>query len=391
MGRPSISFNRAKGGLGRPLPGQDHYSGFITYTGSLPAGYGSDKIKQIFSIEEAEALGISADIAPFKAAHYHISEFFRMQPKGVLWVMFETPPADPGLRDWAEVQELQFFAEGLIRQIGIFDVVPFLASDVTKLQGVVTGLQGENMPTQIIYGADFLGFTDITTLDDLRALEAPNVSACLTESGSGLGPTLTAELTASITAVGNTLGTVALSAVHENIGWKQKFPIDDGTELAVALLANGDNIEDLTSGQLDSINDKGYIIPRKFVGDPATYYTDGPTSVTVADDFAYIENNRTIDKAIRDIHTFVDPKLNSPLYVNPDGTLSEATITVFKDLTEQPLTTMEGNGELSAFEVIINPKQDVLSTSKLEITVVLVPVGVARQIVFNIGFATNLG
>ena len=51
---------------------------------------------------------------------------------------------------------------------------------------------------------------------------------------------------------------------------------------------------------------------------------------------------------------------------------------------------MQRRGEVSSFQTLIDPEQDVLSTSKLAITIKIVPVGVARNIVVNIGFAVNL-
>ena len=51
---------------------------------------------------------------------------------------------------------------------------------------------------------------------------------------------------------------------------------------------------------------------------------------------------------------------------------------------------MEAAGELSAYEVIINASQNVVSTGQLQITVKLVPVGVAREIVINLGFVPKL-
>jgi hypothetical protein len=51
---------------------------------------------------------------------------------------------------------------------------------------------------------------------------------------------------------------------------------------------------------------------------------------------------------------------------------------------------MQNAGELSNFQVIIDPDQDVLSTSELAITVDLQPRGVARTIRVTIGFQANL-
>lgn len=78
------------------------------------------------------------------------------------------------------------------------------------------------------------------------------------------------------------------------------------------------------------------------------------------------------------------------MYVNEDGTLTEDTIASFKNDAERALETMERDGEVSAFGITINPAQNVLSTSRLSITIKVVPVGVARNIVVNVGFAVRI-
>jgi len=57
-----VVFIESNGGLGRSLPGQDYISGLVSYTGTLPSGFSStDRIKQIFSVSQAESLGILDD------------------------------------------------------------------------------------------------------------------------------------------------------------------------------------------------------------------------------------------------------------------------------------------------------------------------------------------
>ena len=51
---------------------------------------------------------------------------------------------------------------------------------------------------------------------------------------------------------------------------------------------------------------------------------------------------------------------------------------------------MEIAGEVSAWKVLIDPTQNVLSTSKLTLTIQNVPVGVARNIEINSGFTTKI-
>jgi hypothetical protein len=166
--------------------------------------------------------------------------------------------------------------------------------------------------------------------------------------------------------------------------------VTDGTEFDVAHFANGAAVALAATALVEAIDDKGYIFLVKEVGFSNTFNSDSYSAVAITNDLATIENNRTIDKATRNLRTLIVPKLGSPLNANPDGTLREDTIKVFKALADTGLASMEADGELSAYEVIINANQNVVSTSKLEITVKLVPVGVAREIIINLGFVPSL-
>lgn len=54
------------------------------------------------------------------------------------------------------------------------------------------------------------------------------------------------------------------------------------------------------------------------------------------------------------------------------------------------LKDMEKAGELSGYSVEIDPEQNVLSTSEVEIVIRQVAVGVMRKVKVKIGFATSL-
>ena len=51
---------------------------------------------------------------------------------------------------------------------------------------------------------------------------------------------------------------------------------------------------------------------------------------------------------------------------------------------------MQRDAEVSAFSVTIDPSQDILSTSTLEISVSIVPIGSADNIEVNVGFAVSI-
>jgi len=393
MGLSKITVNRGKGGLGRPLASNDHISGLIMpYTDAdLPSGFTtSDRIKAVFSIAEAVALGITEGGADTDILWYHVDQFFKKQPKGKLYIHL----VDDTAIDYSEIETLQAFAEGEIRQIGYYDGgTAFATATLNTLQTSCDNLETADTPLSVIYAGNFEGVANIAALDDLRALSNKNVSVVIGEDGNGAGAALRASKSQSITCLGAVLGAVSFSSVHENIGWVDKFEMTDGVEFdepALALTAATVLVKSEAKAALDSLNDKGYIFLRKHVGINGTYLNDSPTAIALTSDYAYIENNRTIDKAVRGVRTFMLPNINSPLYVNNDGTLTEDVIAKFKNDASRALAQMEVDGELSAFEVVINPAQNVLSTSKIELALTLVPVGVAREIVLNIGFAVKL-
>lgn len=391
MGLPKVQFNKGQGGLGRPLPGEDHISGFIMpfTNAALPSGFTtSDRIKRVLSLEQAEALGIiEGGAGDIDILWYHVREYFRIQPQGDLYIFLID---DTGIA-YDEMQELQDFAGGKIRQTGYYDGgTTFAAANTTTLQTTLMALEGQKQPMQVLYAADISGVGDLTTLADLRALSNKNVSVVIGEDGNAKGAALAASATQSITTLGATLGAVSLAQVHENIGWHQEFPLSEGAdlELDVANFANGQEfVKDVSLLVADGLHDKGYIFIIKEIGDTQTYHNGAHVAIALTNDFFSIERNRTIDKAVRGINIALLPQLNSPLFFNPDGTLTEDTIARFKNEADRSLDAMERDSELSSREILIDPTQNSQTTGEIEITVKLQPVGVAEKITVNIGFA----
>ena len=97
-----------------------------------------------------------------------------------------------------------------------------------------------------------------------------------------------------------------------------------------------------------------------------------------------------MDKAIRLIYENTLEKLNSPILLNANGTIREEDIAEYERLVAIGLDQMERDEEVSAWSFSIDPSQDVLSTSTIEATVNIVPVGVARNIVFKVSFKTSI-
>lgn len=388
----SIDFNRNKNGLGAPLLNDDHISGLLFYSTTKPSGFVSLNTQKVFSLEQAEDLGLTKD-GSFPNFWYHVSEFFQKQPKGELYIgIFDEPGATP---DFLEVATMQEFSIGAIRQIGIlFDTeqsdVSNLLVRVNAIQSQIDLLKSNDMPLNAILAPDVYGL-DLTTLPDLRTGTSNNVSVTIGQDGGGFGAELMVDNSISISDLGAKLGAVSFSRVHESISYIEKFPmVTASSEFDDPAFSTGDFVKNTPKSQIQALDNFGYIFLIKEIGYSGTFNNDSYTATAANDDLWTIERNRTIDKAIRRARQLILPKLGSPLYVNPDGTLTLDTIATFKGLADQGLSQMEADGELSASATIINPSQNVVATSKLEISLELVPVGVARSIIVNIGFVPNL-
>jgi hypothetical protein len=386
----NITFNRGQGGLNRPLPGQDHISGIIQYDGSLPAGYSaSDRIKIYFGIRDAEDDGILENDPAWAHLHYHISEFFRLNPRGKLYVMVADEP--PGNYDYSELETLQQFSGREIRQTALLaQGVAFAVSEPPLIQTVLDTLEANHMPMVVVAAWDTNGIPDFATLPSLRAINCPRVAVVVGQDGAARGKDLYASLAQSVSCAGAVLGALSRAAVHENIGWVAPFNMTDGKELAEPAFSNGNLIKDQSIGLLEDLETKGYIFLRRHIAIGGSYLNYSHTATAATSDFATLENNRTMDKAVRGIRTFLLPQLNAPLYVDEEGKLSLETINYFESLTARDLEDMQKSGEVSAYGVYIDPDQEVLSTSKLIVNARVVPVGVAKQIEVNIGFAISI-
>jgi hypothetical protein len=384
-----ITFQKGQGGLSRPLPGEDHISGLVFY-GTKPVAWGANAVRQITSPDNANTLGIVQNSVNYGVMYYQISEFFRINPGATLFVGIFTPPVAPAVYDYMEVKTMQQFALGAIRQAGLFLTTAFDTAQLTLMQAVSDSLDAIHMPLEILMTADFHAVADLTTLTSVRTLTAPKVTPILGQDGAAAGAALAVSTGKSCACLGAALGAVSYAKVHECIGWVRKFNMA-AVELDVPAMANGQLLSALDPNLIDSLNTKGYVFLRKHVGISGSYFNDSHTAVVITSDYAYIESNRTMDKAIRGVRTYVLPQLNGPVKVDPDsGKLDHGTVKYIEDMANQPLVQMTRDGELSGFSAVIDPDQDVLSTSQLVIQIVNVPLGVSRNIIVKIGFGKSV-
>ena len=401
MALNDIIFKKENGGMGRTAANEDVVSGLImSMVGGLTAGNDKwkltnglqvaklsffEQLSDDFGFEETVLKGLTSPALEVAAAKnaviYHVREFFRMSPTGTLYLAVK--PTGEVTAD--EIKSLQCFAEGKIRQVGVFTATLVSIDDY---QAAATELESEHQPLSIIIAPAkaTLTLNGLKVEGQYTEKDRSNVSILV---GADLDPVLAERIGdfAQYGCIGTCLGAVSKAAVHECIAWVGKFPLG----LKVPGFITGEQVRDVSTDNLKLLNNARLIFVRTHVGDSDSYFNDSHTLDTVTSDYAFIENVRTMDKAVRGIRTNLLPHLNAPLYVDAaSGKIALSTVSFLENEASRALEAMEKAGELSGYRAEINPEQNVLATSELEVVIKNVPVGVMRKVTVKIGYTTKL-
>lgn len=398
MALNNVTFQRQNGGVPATLPGEDHYSGLLAFVNSedLPApssdvaGFtATDRIKSVSSIETAEKLGIKSDASKWeiRVLHYHLSEIYRINPAVVLWVGLFDKPEDA--YNFTEIKTMQLFSEGKIRQIGVYCPDKLLAADdLTTIQGIATNLEANDMPLSVVYSPKI---DNIANLTNLSTIGLKNVSVVIGQAGSGIGLSLYEDAANkdknTVGVIGNCIGTISKAAVHQSIGWVGQFP----SGISLPAFGDGTLLRDVDTGVIDTLNTNRYLFLRTFVGLAGSFYNDSHTMDLSTSDYNAIERVRTMDKAVRGIRTYLLPELGSNVYIEPEtGKLTAMSVAHLTNVAGKQLEDMDKVGELSGYVVEIDPNQNVLSISEVEIVIKQVGAGVMRNVKVKIGFTNKI-
>lgn len=187
-------------------------------------------------------------------------------------------------------------------------------------------------------------------------------------------------------AMGTFAGRVASVPVQRNIG-----RVADGP-LAPAVMYLGEKTVDEAGDDIATIYDKGYITPRTYVGRTGYFFSDDRMACDPTDDYAHLANRRTADKAARIAYDTLLDFMVGEIEVNYDGTMQQPVLKDWQAAVESAVDTqMTAAGELSASGgsgciCYIDPSQNVLSTSTVNVTLKVRPYGYARFINVELGF-----
>ena len=403
MGMPKVNIIVRNGGLVTAVGTDDQVCGLILQSPVAPSGLALATPAQIFSVNDAIALGITAafDSTNSTNCNKQISDFYATAGQGKeLWIMIlVNTTLMATLLDITQTSmayALINAANGRIKMLGVSrkpvgsytatytgQLDADVANALPKAQALGDGFAALYKPFRILVdGRDFQG--TLSSLTNLRASAYNRVAVVL-----GADTVSTKE-----SMVGRALGRFAAGPVQRNIG-----RVKDGDIGISAAYFNGTtlltDIKDIAVGSLDNVNDNGYIFPRKIVGLNGYYFNDDPTASPITDDFGQVARGRIIDKAtVIAYQTYVN-ELNDDLDVDASGKISAGVAKYYQGKIETALNNAFFGGifgaEVSSVKVVVDPNQNIITTNKITVTVYIQPKAYSKTIEVSLGLTAVTG
>lgn len=387
---PNVNVDVIGGGLGQVAPAQDGVA-MLFVGGIATPSWGVLSINLVTSLEEAET-NLEISNTNNRLAHAQVSDFFSIAGKGAKLYLVLLP------NDWASTYSDAYNAlNGLknqipeeVRLIGIspadggVSYTTGIRSNVVGVIGNMNNFAKERSagykPTHIIL--DGFAPEDVPVLYDLKSVgDRRYVSIVLTQTQ---GLVTNFDEGHDINAcVGLLLGRLAKIPVQRNAG-----RVRDGDMLQTYAYLGVDYLETIADSKIEEMHKKGYVFLRKHTGLGGYYFNDDPTCTADDSDFNSIARVRVIEKARRIVRQTLMPYLLDEVEVDPQtGRLSAAFVKGMQATVENALDVqMTANGEIIAPKCIIDPKQNVLTTNKIDVIVKIIPYGYAKQIEVTVSF-----
>lgn len=395
MALPSVSFTIVNGTLGRSAKLLDRVAG-ITLTGIATSGLALGVAAEVTSLKDFEALGFASDYDTSNNVYAwgHVRDFYSLAPIGTpLWVMLTsdaTTMAQAADKANAYARALRDAAQGAITVMGITrrppnayaptitaGIDPDALAAVIKPHEMAEEAADLNIPFRgIVEGRAFNG--NYAALSDLRGNTNNRVAVTLANDQGG-----------SYASVGLLLGWICRLQVHRNIG----RVLEGAVPVLDAYLSSNVKVKTVSIGNLTILHNKGYIFFKKHLGRNGFFYNDDPTASPTTDDYAQLAEGFLIDKAQRVVYTAYIIRLLDNIQVDPDTGLLDASIVAMieDELTEALESALLGSRpQASGVTVVIDPAQNVLSTSKVVASIRVVPQGTLRELEVEIGLNNPL-
>jgi hypothetical protein len=386
MALPGVQIQVADGALGRTVATDDGVAGLVL-TGIAASGLALNTPKQLFSLADAVAVGIT--LATHPHAYAQIQDFYNQAGNGAeLWIslvaeatthasVFVNDPTSP-------MAKLLTLAGGRITIAGhsmgraggysptMTDLLDYdLAAVATAAQVLATAQAALFSPVRIILDGSYL----IVPLPAVTSKKGSNDRvAVFVGSATASG--------ARVASMGRLLGRLAVIPVHQSVA-----RVKTGQFSSNGSLTSGLALSSYEEAKIGSLHDGGYMALRSYQGKQGAYVTDDVTLASPTSDFTSLARGRVIDKAIRLAYQTYVNELNDTVEITAKGTILPTKVSYLEDVINRALSQrMLAEGNCSAVAVSVDPNQNVLATDKVEVVIKITPLGYLKNITVKLGF-----
>lgn len=403
---PNVKIDFANGAIGASEPMDDGVTGLVCTAVAVTQTV-NDKTENVFALntpylitklDELVSKGITSGEEDANATLYKaVKEFYNEAPDGSkLWIMGVADTvtiADIVDKTKDNAKKLLVAANGTIRTLAvkIKDKSAYTPTVTTGIDGTVrtaiTNAQAlAEWATETLFapvmvlleGRHYTGNAETLVSNPINTGNNNRV-------GVVIGDTVKDSKGA---AVGLLAGRIASIPVQRSIARVRTGSI------TATMMYIGSVAAEL--GNPGTINDCGFICPRTFVGKAGYYWSDDKLAAEASDDYSLIPRRRVADKAYRITYTTLINEVAEEISVTDDGKISAPVVKAIQTAVESAIVNnMTSRGNLGndpsdpndmGVECYINPDQNIVATSRLDVQVRIKPHGYSKYINVSLGF-----
>jgi len=392
MSLPDVKILLQNGTLGSVVQTADGTAGLVL-TGVSEGDITQGTPFVVTSLTDAENQGLSQSGNPF--AHRQIKEFYDEAGEGaILYILLlDDTVTVASMADNTNAngaKKLLDYAGGKVRVLGLmYDATDDTAISTThgidqfcytaaaNLQVLAEAYATKQTPFRGIIGGTGAGLS--------AGVPGPLSAAALTDQ------TASAYTRASIligdtdnkgdAAIGLLVGRLAKVPVQRKVSRVKNGPLAAVTNAYIGTTP----VEQYTTTSI--VHDKAFITLRTFPNKSGYFFANDFTCTPTTDDYHFLARGRVIDKAhVITYATFVE-EVDEEVPVDDSGKIAAGYAKYLEQkITNQLNLTMTANREVSAVSCLVDPNQNVISTSKVNVVLKIRPVGYASDIEVSLGF-----
>ena len=409
---PYVKIDFANGAIGASEPMDDGVTGLVctavavtqTVHGETDNVFALNTPYLITKLDELVSKGITSDSSDANATLYKaVKEFYDEAPDGSkLWIMGVADTvtiADIVDKTKDNAKKLLVAANGTIRTLAvkIKDKSGYTPTVTTGIDGTVrtaiTNAQSlAEWATETLFapvmvlleGRHYTGNAETLKSNPINTGNDNRVGVVIGDTE--VDPKSNIDLHGA--AVGLLAGRIASIPVQRSVARVRTGSITTTTMYIGNLPAE--------SGNPGTINDCGFICPRTFVGKAGYYWSDDKLAAEASDDYSLIPRRRVADKAYRITYSTLINEVAEEISVTDDGKISAPVVKAIQTAVESAIVNnMTSIGNLGndpsdpndmGVECYINPDQNIVATSRLDVQVRIKPHGYSKYINVSLGF-----